>query len=154
MKRFMMVASIVSIVFCLVGFASAADSVINYNGNFCRATLPGDANSFRTDALGITNVSGHDAWLTCPVLVDEVTSLNGALVSISWTPLGPIEMLDCSFFIGEGSTPKASYYKKFGSGTGYFPVMTQDYSIFSTYCLHCLLPRGATLHRIRVQERM
>ena len=156
MKRLIVAISIVCMVFCLVGFAAAEDKLINYNANYCRATYPEDKDSFRTDGMYVKNVGNYAAWLTCPVLVDEVTSLQGANISISWTAAGTWDEITCSFFIGESwqsSAPKTVHYaSKHGSGTVYITA-TKDYSTLSAYCLHCNIPKGGQLNSIRVQER-
>lgn len=136
--------------FGLVGNVSAIDAK-SYHGSVCGAYYGNQASSFRRQSSGFKNVSNVSRWVGCPVTQDRVANTTGAKdIWVGWTADGAGQKFRCTFFSKRYNGTNIDQETKTGGGSLHF-TMTKDHK-YGAYYMYCLLPKGATLNTIWVDE--
>lgn len=132
--------------------AAAADNAQGYNGSYCSNYYGSQATSVNHQYNGIYNLSAGGLYVSCPVIVDEVSNTTGT--NWAWVHYTGANTVSCSLFSmnGNGSIRQSQSASRAGTGWFQIPNLTTD-DFWGSYSMYCYLPSGGTLNTVHISEK-
>jgi hypothetical protein len=145
-------AALAGIGFIATSGHALAENGHAYNGSYCDNYYGSQASAFDHQFNGIRNASGAYAYVSCPVVVDEIDNTAGTTqIWVHYTGTGTIS---CSFFSmnGNGTIRQSQSASRVNTGWFSIPNITTD-DYWGSYSMYCGLPANGVLNTIWVGEK-
>lgn len=150
MRNRALIALFAAAALAVSGYATAENGHA-YNGSYCDNYYGSQAGSFDHQHNGIRNALNSNAYVSCPVLVDEINVTTGT--SRVWAHYTGTGTVRCTMFSknGNGSTRQSVVGSRVNTGWFSIASITSD-DYWGSYSMYCLLPARGVLNTIWVGE--
>lgn len=154
MKAFSIASLAAAALLSLSGTAHAAgENGHAYNGSYCSSYFGTQATHFNNQYNGIRNNQSSGRYVSCPVIVDEISTTTGT--TRQWMHFAGTGKVTCTIYSmnGPGSIRQSRTTSRVNSGWFSMPALTTD-DYWGSYSMWCYLPARGTLNTIWLGEKI
>ena len=156
MQRVLAIALATLALATLAGSATA-ENAHTYSGSYCKAYVGSQEADLIHAFTGTYNAASAARFITCPVLVDEVSNTDGTTqVWVHWTANvnAPNDTITCGLtsLDEKGLFRQGQNATRTGTGRLVLPNVTND-DPSGSYFLLCVLPSAGTINTIYLGEK-